>query len=51
MAAGDYLANAISLGLLVLLPLILLVLSGSYLRETEDGGTSGYALGRLDLLL
>lgn len=38
---GDYLANAISLGLLVLLPLILLVLSGSYLRETEDGGTSG----------
>ena len=38
---GDYLANAISLGLLILLPLILLVLSGSYLRETEDGGTSG----------
>jgi hypothetical protein len=38
---GDYLANAISLGLLGLLPLVLLVLSGSYLRETEDGGTSG----------
>ena len=38
---GGYLPNAISLGTLVLLPLVLLLLSGSYLRETEDGGTSG----------
>jgi hypothetical protein len=35
---GDYLANAISLGLLVLLPLVLLVCAGSNAQETEDGG-------------
>jgi hypothetical protein len=38
---GDYLANVISLGLLVVLPLILLVLAVSYPRGTEDERPSG----------
>lgn len=38
---GDYLANVISLGLLVVLPLVLLVLVGTYSRFREDDGPSG----------
>lgn len=40
LSFGDYLANVISLCLLILLPLALLVLAGSYPRKTEDGGSS-----------